>query len=441
MTRISRYVLRSAVAPFFFGVITVIFLFLMQFLMQNLDKLLGKGLENIVIIQLIIYNIAWMVVLAVPMGVLFASLVALGNMSASHEVTIIKASGASLLRMMFPLIIFGAILFLLMFWYNNEILPETNYRAKTLMYDIQRKKPTLAIEAGQFSNDIDGFIILAKQVDTLTNELRSVTIYDQRQISLRRTISAETCSIKFSEDFKNLIFNFKNGEIHQSKFSSLTNYRIIKFSDYSILTHSHGFGFEKSEQGAISRGDREMHISDMQKIVDEAKSQKIKSMQNLKIILQNQLDYLLRGIRKNSEFSDNSNNNANASDIINIQRARSKNLDIEFSYMLQNTYSNISSQRERIAEYEVEIYKKYAIPFACFIFVFIGCPLGIITRGGNFGISASITLSFYILYWAFLIGGEKLADRGYATPMLSMWLGNIIIGIAGIILTWKINSR
>ena len=94
-----------------------------------------------------------------------------------------------------------------------------------------------------------------------------------------------------------------------------------------------------------------------------------------------------------------------------------------------NTQNSIKLVQQQINSYEVEIYKKYAIPFACVIFVLVGCPLGIITKRGNFGVSAAITLGFYIVYWACLIGGEKLADRGYASPVLSMWLGNIIVGI------------
>ena len=92
-------------------------------------------------------------------------------------------------------------------------------------------------------------------------------------------------------------------------------------------------------------------------------------------------------------------------------------------------------------QFESEIQKKYAIPFACLVFVLVGCPLGIMTKGGNFGISAAISLAFYILYWACLIGGEKLADRGIINPIIGMWAGNIIIFIIGIILIIKVNNE
>ena len=88
----------------------------------------------------------------------------------------------------------------------------------------------------------------------------------------------------------------------------------------------------------------------------------------------------------------------------------------------------------------VELHKKFSIPFACIIFVLVGAPLGIMTRKGNFAISASISLVFFIIYWTFLISGEELADRGLISPFISMWMANIIIGSLGIYLTY-LNSK
>ncbi len=86
-------------------------------------------------------------------------------------------------------------------------------------------------------------------------------------------------------------------------------------------------------------------------------------------------------------------------------------------------------------EYLVEIHKKYAIPAACVIFVLIGAPLGIMARRGTFGVAASLSLGFFLLYWACLIGGEKLADRGLLEPWIGMWIANIGLSILGLYLT------
>ena len=98
------------------------------------------------------------------------------------------------------------------------------------------------------------------------------------------------------------------------------------------------------------------------------------------------------------------------------------------------------SDRE-IEKYEVEIYKKYAIPAACIVFILIGAPLGVMVRKGGFGVAASISLLFFLIYWAFLIGGEKLAERGFFSPFIGMWAANFLLGFLGLVLTIKTNRE
>jgi lipopolysaccharide export system permease protein len=101
--------------------------------------------------------------------------------------------------------------------------------------------------------------------------------------------------------------------------------------------------------------------------------------------------------------------------------------------------SRIEQYDQRIRKFQAEIHKKYAIPCACLAFVLIGCPLGIMSRRGNFGFAAGISLAFYVLYWGCLITGEDFADKGILDPGLSMWFGDIVIGVFGILLTLRVN--
>jgi lipopolysaccharide export system permease protein len=98
----------------------------------------------------------------------------------------------------------------------------------------------------------------------------------------------------------------------------------------------------------------------------------------------------------------------------------------------------IENNRTIINQYLVEINKKYSIPVACIVFVFIGVPLGIIARRGTFGVAATLSIGFFLLYWASLIGGEKLADRGIIPPWIGMWIADIVLGIIGIYLTIRL---
>ena len=126
MSYISRYIFRAHIGPFFFGAFTVMFVFLLQFLINFLPQLVGKDLGAWIITQLIALNLAWMITLAVPMGVLVSSLMAFGNLGSTNEITIIKSGGGSLLRMMRPMLITGVLLSIALFWFNDFVLPDAN---------------------------------------------------------------------------------------------------------------------------------------------------------------------------------------------------------------------------------------------------------------------------------------------------------------------------
>jgi lipopolysaccharide export system permease protein len=101
--------------------------------MKFADRLVGKGLDTWVIIQLILFNLAWMVVLVVPMATLVATLMAFGAMSQNNEVTVMKSSGTSLYKMMAAPLIASVLLGYLLFLFNNDVLPDANHQAKILM--------------------------------------------------------------------------------------------------------------------------------------------------------------------------------------------------------------------------------------------------------------------------------------------------------------------
>jgi len=105
--------------------------------------------------------------------------------------------------------------------------------------------------------------------------------------------------------------------------------------------------------------------------------------------------------------------------------------------VILSNYNRMAFLQDRINGYWVEIYKKYALPFAIIVFVIIGVPIGVKVKKGGFGVAASISLFFFLIYWAFLIGGEKLGNRNMLSPFLGMWAANILLTFIGIILIIK----
>ncbi len=421
----------------------MIFLFLFQFLMKSIDQLIGKGLSLWIITQLIVLNLAWMLTLAVPMSVLVATLMAFGSLSSNNEITIMKASGVSLTKLMIPVLICSGMLTYLMIRFSNDVLPEANHKARVLLQDISKTKPTFFLEAGKFSDDIGGAKIFVRKTYENSNELEGVYIYDYAKPNNKNLITSEKGDISFTNDFKNIVMNLYKGEIHQLNNTDYANkYRKIEFDKHRIILDAAGFGFQRSSDNAFIRGDRELSSQAMNLLVDSIKKSRT-----------NNRDNLLNGILTDAKlffkikFIDTVLNKNNTV----VKKDSTKN----YGFLLYDTipfvfrsfiakyaqcqnYHFVEKQIDKqIDVYNVEIYKKYSIPFACIIFVLIGAPLGYKVKRGGFGIAAGLSLLFFLLYWVSLIGGEKLADRDILSPFWGMWLVNIVLGIFGLYLMFK----
>lgn len=427
---LSLYILKNHIAPFAFSVITLIFILLLQFLMKYADMLVGKGLDTWVIIQLIVFNLSWMVVLVVPMASLVATLMAFGNLSQNNEVTIMKSSGISLYKMMAAPVLASVVLAYLLLIFNDDILPDANHQAKILMQDISRKKPTLSLVPGFFSQEVNNYAILVREIDEKSNDLFDVTIYDYSNPAKVNVVTAKKGKLYFSSDQTKLIMDLKEGEIHESESQKTNLYRKLEFTHHRIVMDAEQFSFQQSGPGS-PRGERELSISAMNYIIDSLKSRNFTNYPEL------------NGDVKKYFFVDTATTNKTyrGGSFSNKQLVYTRAIDRvkEVKNIVLAHFKRIEWVNREIEKYDVEVYKKYALPAACIVFVLIGAPLGVMVRKGGFGVAAGISLFFFLIYWAFLIGGEKLSERDFFSPFWGMWAANILIGIAGIILTIRTN--
>jgi len=296
------------------------------------------------------------------------------------------------------------------------------------MSDISRTKPTLSLEPGFFSQEVSSYAILARKIEQQTNDLFDITIYDYSNLNKVNVVTAKKGKIFFSFNQTKLIMSLQDGEIHESDVNNKAEYRRLKFEKHKIAMNAEQFTFQQS--GGYSRGERELSIEAMNYITD--------SLRNINIIYKNDL----RKLTYSFLLLDNEIP-------FHVREVYYKVPENEKSVILERLnsarFSIISAERKiyyvsrEIDNYEVEIQKKYSLPVACIIFILLGAPLGVMVRKGGFGVAAGISLFFFLIYWAFLIGGEKLSDRGIITPFWGMWSANVFFGIVGTILMIRTN--
>jgi len=430
MKILTRYILREHVGPFLFAFFTITFLLIIDLVPKIVDHVIDKDLKVAVVLEIIGLNLAWMLALSVPMSVLVATLMAFGRLTSDFEITAIKSSGVNVLRVLLPLLAVGALLMVGMIEFNDRILPDLNKRSRLLWADISAMRPTLVFRSGVFITDIPGYLVLIDKIDHATSRVESVNITDTRVQAKPQIIVAEYGYLEMTDNGKNMRFTLYNGEVHSLDTQDPDNYRKASFEEYIKNVSDVQSALVRTD--TEFRNDREMSISEMEDRVDQARSVITPFRQRITAALES---------RSAKLFSDSAVVSASEpmtdSAAVELVRADAAAL----LRQVERGYQQLESQRKIANKYNIEIYKKYSIPAASLAFVLLGAPLGILTRRGGMGIAIAVSIVLFTVYWAFLIGGEDLADRGMMSPFWAMWIANFLMGALGLYLLYIVASE
>ncbi len=449
MNLLHRMILRALPGPFFGWLGTLMFLLLMQFLIKYLPDIAGKGLPFVVIVELVAYNLAYMLVLAVPMSVLLATLMVFGRLAESNAYAVMKNSGISLGQLIWPVLVVGLILVGVMTHFNNILLPEANFRARNLWRDIRSKKPGFELKPGIFYEGIADYSILVRDLPPESNELIDVTIYDYTEGNRRQTIlKAERGELHPLPDGSAMDVLLENGEVHRllpNPSSEIAErYERLRFARYRLRLDLSDFAFERGDPGEGYRSDRTTPTADMIRYVD---SLDVQVAQEQRSLLTASLDLISDSLWRapptdaSSSLPAPHDTLAMASHRIALAGLSLRRQEAAYDAAMDkvrrirahidDTGRTIAWEQQRADRYRVEIHKKYSIAVACLIFVLIGAPLGLSIRRGGLGLIGGVALGIFMFYWITLVQGEKLADRGYLEPWIGMWIANLAMFIIG----------
>lgn len=459
--KIQLDVLKRHVGPFVFCFFTLMFLLLMQFLILYIDLLVGKGLPFRVIIELIITNLASMVVLAVPMAILVACLMAYGKVTELNELTALRAAGVNPFHIITPVLTAGILLSIFLIWFSNDVLPDANQRARSLFIDIRLKKPGFDLNPNEFYEGIDNYTFLVDEITNESDSLRDVTIYQHSTRNQKEAIiKAKKGHLQGKEDGQTMTLYLQDGSIlrYMDRRENGRKINVLEetaFDRYRISFDLSDLAFSRSNPQDRSRNDRTMTVQAMMSVVDsleqEINTQTQKVMSSQRYIIPELAPEDSRP-RRLSTVPDSLAKRPSRSQFLVLNQLETQSAQQSLHRI---TLSNLRSYRslyenvvvdtewriDKIARYMVEVHKKFSIPLACIVFVLLGAPIGMYTRKGNLGYAALIGTVFLTFYWISIIQGEKLADRLFISPFAGMWFSNIFLGIIGTYLVIRISTN
>ena len=271
--KLDILIIKAFIGPFLATFFVTLFVLVLQFMWLYIDDFVGKGLDTLTVLRMLMYVAATTVPLALPLAVLLSSIMTLGNLGETYELVAIKSAGISLLRFLRPLFFVSTVITIIAFYFNNNVLPYANLKMNTLKYDIIVSKPAFAIKEGVFYDKIEGFIIKIGKKERDDSTIRNVVIYEQNSNGQQdNMIIADSGTMVVSPDKQSLIFTLRSGSRYQEKgergVANGSDLIRMSFKTYKKVLDLSSFRMNKTEDSTFKDNYQMKSVIELAKIID-----------------------------------------------------------------------------------------------------------------------------------------------------------------------------
>lgn len=435
--------LGTYLGPFILTFIISLFIFEMQFLWKYVDDLMGKGLETMIILELLVYASSSLVNLALPLAILISSIMTLGGLAENYELTAMKSAGMSLFKILTPLTVFILLIGVSAFYFSNNVLPIANLKFKSLLYSVRQQKPTFMLNNNVFYNGIDGYSIRAGKVDKETGALEDVLIYDMTNPDTPQStvVRAKRGKMDQKTNPRYLVLTLYDGHTYKEEGTDNSKdkpHMKNKFKENILRIDLSGFQFSKADEALFKNSYEMMSVDQLDAGVDSIHLRMSDRLRDTRIFLESTL-FLTRdsihassGAPAGKDFWQ---------DLSMAQRGRATDMAKEYARQnisyLERVVQDVDIKNTNIARHLAEWHRKFFFAVACVVLFFIGAPMGAIIRKGGLGLPTVVAIIFFLIYYVVTIVGEKMVKSLSIEPWLGMWMGTLILIPVSVFLTYK----
>lgn len=535
--KIDKLLVSNFIPPFILTFFIAQFVLVLQTLWVYIDDIAGKGVGFFLLMELVSYMSVSMIPMALPIAVLISSVMVLGNMAERYELSSFKSAGISLWRIMRPLMVLGFGISVLSFFCSNNLIPISNLKFKSRLYDIRKQKPTLSLEEGMFNDDFRGYSIHIgkKHADHMTIE--DVLLYDQTEANHGRLISitANKGKMYATKDGHYFVMELADGnqfsELKPTTKKGKKNYPFVRtsFKEWHKIFDLQEFDLNRTDEQlfkshysmlssrqlvvAIDSIDQRLtnKVMDMGVSIDKyfyfhnkkrreenrlLAKERAKTLEKKRHNIRKQVEQMAqqnKDAKKKSGKKKVSTKKKRGKAAGKIQKSK-KNLhrkkpqspkkkaekkkkkpppnliaqtitkDLKSYHSILETFPKsergklvakattfarsmvgqtkaTDSALQKLGESRVkhvfELNSKFSFAVACFIFLFIGAPMGAIVKKGGFGLPLLISIIFFMIYIVLTIFCKNIAERFVIDATLAAWIPCLFFFPFGLFLTYQ----
>lgn len=466
---VDKYILRTFIPLFVMSFAVCWFIVVMQFLWRYIDELVGKGLSGFMLLKIIFYAALSFIPMSLPLGILLASLMTLGNLGERLELLALKASGIRLYRIIRPIMLLVVAMACGLFYFQNDLMIRAQVRMWTLVITAKYAAPEMEITPGVFYTGIPGYSLYAKDRDSGTGLMHRMMVYDMSRGYLNpRIIRADSGRLVMDKSKKFLVLKLYQGQsfenIQTQSYNTSTDavpYMLPHF-DYSETFIPFDANIKMQDEGELSSMYVGKNLHQLQQSIDSIRP----------ILDSTRLSYaqvvgasLIESHYGTSSYTYQDSATRVQAQVrltqLEQQTRHSKGEDASLTLTPQDSLQAFAMARDkadRVKE-EASLYidtddaqfyqfrtlhqewhRKFTFPVSCIIFALIGSSLGAIVRRGGIGMPIIISIFFFVVYFIIDSFGTNMLRNESIPIWLGMWLSNIVLFPVGIFLAYKANQ-
>ena len=386
MRTLHLYLTRQVLATLVMAVLVFTFVLLLGNVLKEIIGLLVNRQATFgLVLQALVLLVPYVMVFALPIGMLTATLLVFGRFSADQELTAVRANGISLVALAMPIFLLSVALSGVSALFNLQIAPQSRVAYKQLLERMGLEMAGELLVAGRFNDELPGYTIYVGKINGDLLEHISLSKREDGEAVLR--VNARRGKLTVDQSARQATLNLEDAQVAMRNGEG---WQTLFFGEYSLPA---------IDLKPALKGHEELKISDM---------------------TFSQLRDKLRELEEADRQSP-----ATGKQGAEELRAEMRKLE--------------QMKRDLTMPVKVQIHRQISFSFACIGFTLVGIPLGLRAHRRETSAGIAMAMVLVLVYYSFIILGQSLETRSEFAPHLIVWLPNFIFQAVGAVLLWRAN--
>lgn len=372
----QRYLAAQFILPFLFSALFFVTFLLTFQLFQVMQVVIGKDVENLLILHLIGHIALSFLPMAIPISILFATIYTMSRFSEDSELIAFRAFGISKFRLFLPIFLMTLMIALALFSLNRSLIPNSRAQFRNTLIVLSSQGMLSNVKPEQFYMEIPGVTLFAESVSESGDEFGEVFILlsdsrgvEEKVITARKGKMLKSFEKQDQFTQPTLRMFLENGNITTTRSDDET-VEVIHFQEYDFPIVTDFFG-----PSTIARDS-------------------MRTNRHLKELIDKRVDRL-KELEQKSRLR------------------RQERLELE-------------ELEEQIPKSLIEYFSRFNTPVQCLVFSLLGFSLGVKQGRGKSKNSGGMSIIIVIAYYVVFFTGASLTQRGIVSPMITTFLPTLV---------------